>query len=629
MAAKGSWTKSLFIGLWTVLNFSRKLFFNLIFLVICVGLIIAVAGSGDEKLTVKKDSALFLSLKGRLVIEKESVDPFEQFLQESLGNQPENPELLVREVVKVLENAQKDRRIKALVLDLKNFSGGGLDKLRIIANAIDEFKTSEKPVYAIGDYYSQAQYYLAAHADHVYLNPMGSLMFEGYGSFGMYFKDVLEKLKVTTHIFRVGTFKSAVEPYMRNDMSEEAKEANKLWLDGYWSQYKEDVAAARGLDVTNFDETLDGLLAKFEAAGGDFAQYALENNWVDALKTREEIRSELIELVGTDDEELGINATAYNTYLKVINPPMPVVEKDIDKVAIVVAKGTILDGNQKAGTIGGDSTARLLRKARQDENVKAVVLQIDSPGGSAFASEIIRQEVLQLQLAGKPVIASMSTYAASGGYWIAASTDKIIASPSTITGSIGVFGMFMTYQDSLDYVGIHSDGVGSTELAGFSPVRPLAPQFAQILQRNVENTYGNFLSLVASARNMSVEDVDKIAQGRVWIGSDALELGLVDELGTIDDAIAAAAEMAELEEFDTHYVKRSLSAQEIFWKEFFGQAMTVVGKWQFGNTDSALINEFKRVLSEFNLVNELNDPKGTYVLCLPCTVEQTNNMIPM
>ncbi len=621
MAAKGSWTKSLFIGLWTVLNFSRKLFFNLIFLVICVGLIIAVAGSGDEKLTVKKDSALFLSLKGRLVIEKESVDPFEQFLQESLGNQPENPELLVREVVKVLENAQKDRRIKALVLDLKNFSGGGLDKLRIIANAIDEFKTSEKPVYAIGDYYSQAQYYLAAHADHVYLNPMGSLMFEGYGSFGMYFKDVLEKLKVTTHIFRVGTFKSAVEPYMRNDMSEEAKEANKLWLDGYWSQYKEDVAAARGLDVTNFDETLDGLLAKFEAAGGDFAQYALENNWVDALKTREEIRSELIELVGTDDEELGINATAYNTYLKVINPPMPVVEKDIDKVAIVVAKGTILDGNQKAGTIGGDSTARLLRKARQDENVKAVVLQIDSPGGSAFASEIIRQEVLQLQLAGKPVIASMSTYAASGGYWIAASTDKIIASPSTITGSIGVFGMFMTYQDSLDYVGIHSDGVGSTELAGFSPVRPLAPQFAQILQRNVENTYGNFLSLVASARNMSVEDVDKIAQGRVWIGSDALELGLVDELGTIDDAIAAAAEMAELEEFDTHYVKRSLSAQEIFWKEFFGQAMTVVGKWQFGNTDSALINEFKRVLSEFNLVNELNDPKGTYVLCLPCTVE--------
>jgi protease-4 len=621
MAAKGSWTKSLFIGLWTVLNFTRKLFFNVIFLLIFGGLIIAIANQDNDPLSVNADSALLLTLNGQLVIEKESVDPFEQFIQESLGSEPENPEVLVRDVVKVLENAQKDRRIKALVLDLQGLRGGGLDKLRTIANAIDEFKTSDKPVYAIGDYFSQDQYYLAAHADNIYLNPMGGLMFEGYGRYGMYFKDMLEKLKVTTHIFRVGTYKSAVEPIMRNDMSEEAKQAEKQWLDGYWSQYKEDVAAARGIDVTNFDETLDGLLEKFEAAGGDFAQYALENNWVDALKTREEVRQELIELVGKDENQLGINYTAYNTYLKVVNPPMPALKNDIDKVAIVVAKGTILDGNQKAGTVGGDSTARLLRKARIDDNVKAVVLQIDSPGGSAFASEVIRQEVLELQRAGKPVIASMSTYAASGGYWIAASADRIIASPSTITGSIGVFGMFMTYENSLDYLGIHSDGVGSTELAGFSAVRPLAPEFGQILQRNVENTYGNFLSLVSNARDMSVDDVDKVAQGRVWIGNDALELGLVDQLGTLDDAVTAAAELAELENFDTFYVQRTLSAQEIFWKEFFGQAMTFVGKWQFAHADSALVNEFKRVLSEFSMVSQLNDPKGTYVLCLPCNVE--------
>lgn len=621
MAAKGSWTKSLFIGLWTVLNFTRKLFFNVIFLVLIGGLIIAIANQDNDPLKVNTDSALLLTLNGQLVIEKESVDPFEQFIQESLGSEPENPELLVRDVVKVLENAQKDRRIKALVLDLQGLRGGGLDKLRTVANAIDEFKTSDKPVYAIGDYFSQDQYYLAAHADNIYLNPMGGLMFEGYGRYGMYFKDLLEKLKVTTHIFRVGTYKAAVEPVMRNDMSEEAKRADKQWLDGYWSQYKEEVAAARGIDPDNFDETLDGLLEKFEAAGGDFAQYALDNNWVDALKTREEIRQELIELVGKDENELGINYTAFNTYLKVVNPPMPIINNDIDKVAIVVAKGTILDGNQKAGTIGGDSTARLLRKARLDDNVKAVVLQIDSPGGSAFASEVIRQEVLELQRVGKPVIASMSTYAASGGYWIAASADRIIASPSTITGSIGVFGMFMTYENSLDYLGIHSDGVASTELAGFSAVRPLAPQFGQILQRNVENTYGNFLSLVSSARDMTVEDVDNVAQGRVWIGSDAIELGLVDELGTLDDAVAAAAEVAELDNFDTFYVQRTLSAQEIFWKEFFGQAMTFAGKWQFAHADSALVNEFKRVLNEFSLVSRLNDPKGTYVLCLPCDVE--------
>jgi len=621
MAAKGNWTKSLFIGLWTVLNFTRKLFFNVIFLAIFVGLIVAVTSSEDEQLTVNSDSALLLTLNGKLVIEKEAVDPFEQFMQDALGSEPDNPEVLVRDVVKVIENAQNDRRIKALVLDLQALTGGGLDKLREVAKAIDEFKTSEKPVYAIGDYFTQDQYYLAAHADHIYLNPMGSLLIEGYGRYGMYFKDMLDKLKVTTHIFRVGTYKSAVEPLIRNDMSPEAKAAEKQWLDGYWAQYKADVAAARGISVDNFDETLDGLLSKFEAAGGDFAQYALQNNWVDALKTREEVRAELVALVGDDKNQLGVNITKFNTYLKVVNPPMPAVDTDMDKVAIVVAKGTILNGNQKAGNVGGDSTARLLRKARLDDNVKAVVLQIDSPGGSTLASEVIRQEVLELKKAGKPVVSSMSTYAASGGYWIAANTDKIIASPSTITGSIGVFGMFMTYENSLNYLGVNSDGVGSTELAGFSTVRPLAPEFGQILQRNVETTYQNFLTLVSTARGMEIDAVDDVAQGRVWIGTDALELGLVDELGTLQNAVTAAAELAELENYDSFYVQRTLTAQEIFWKEFFGQAFTFVGKWQFAQADGALISEFKRVLNEFSLVNKLNDPKGTYILCLECKVD--------
>ena len=621
MAAKGNWTKSLFIGLWTVLNFTRKLFFNVIFLVIFVGIIIAITSQEDDQLTVKANSALLLTLNGQLVIEKESVDPFEQFLQDAMGSEPDNPEVLVRDVVKVIENAKQDRRIKALVLDLQGLSGGGLDKLRTVARAINDFKTSEKPVYAIGDYYTKEQYYLAAHANHVYLNPMGSLLLDGYGRYGMYFKDFLEKLKVTTHIFRVGTYKSAVEPLIRNDMSEAAKEAERKWLDGYWQQYKEDVAAARGIPLSNFDETLEGLLAKFEQAGGDFAKYALQNKWVDALKTREDVRVELTGLVGENEDNHGVNVTNFNTYLKVVNPPLPSINSDIDQVAIVVAKGTILNGNQKAGTIGGDSTARLLRKARLDENVKAVVLQIDSPGGSTLGSEIIRQEVLELKNAGKPVVVSMSTYAASGGYWIAANADRIFASPSTITGSIGVFGMFMTYENSLDYLGIHSDGVGSNELAGFSAVRPLAPEFGQILQRNVETSYGNFLSLVSNARDMTVDEVDDVAQGRVWIGTDALELGLVDELGTLEDAVNAAAEFAALDNYDTFYVQRTLSAQELFWKEFFGQAFTFVGKWQFANSDSALINEFKRVLGEFDIFNELNDPMGTYILCLQCQVE--------
>ncbi|MDO6476357.1 signal peptide peptidase SppA [Alteromonas sp. 1_MG-2023] len=619
MAAKGSWTKALFTGLWTVLNFARKLVFNLIFLVLVIGVIIAISSSEDP-ISVKPDSALLLQLNGNLVIEKEQVDPFSQFMQEAFGEEPENPEVLVRDVVKVLDNAKQDSRIKALILDLSGLQGGGLDKLRTVAAAIDDFKT-EKPVYAIGDYYSQNQYYLAARADHIYLNPMGGVMFEGYGRFGMYFKDMLEKLRITTHIFRVGTYKSAVEPFIRNDMSDAAKEANKLWLDTYWSQYKADVAAARGIDVSNFDEELDVLLNKFEEAGADFAKYALNNGWVDALKTREEVRQELVALVGTDENRLGVNVTPFNTYLKAVNPPLPKMGNSKDKVAIVVAKGEILDGNQPAGTIGGDSTARLLRQARLDDTVKAVVLQVDSPGGSSFASEIIRQEVLELQSAGKPVVVSMSTYAASGGYWISAPADKIIASPSTITGSIGVFGMFLTFEDSLEYLGINTDGVASTEIAGMSALRELDPRFGEILQRNVESAYRQFITMVGESRGISPEAVDKIAQGRVWIGSQALELGLVDELGDLDDAVASAAEIAGLESWDTQYVERILSPQEQFWKEFFGQALVWGAKMQFADNDSHLMKMVKNLLAETGTVTNLNDPRGVYTLCLQCKVD--------
>ncbi|QJR82428.1 signal peptide peptidase SppA [Alteromonas pelagimontana] len=620
MSAKGSWTKSLFVGLWTVLNFCRKLLFNFIFILIIVGIFIALSSDKDP-LTVKPNSALYLNLSGSLVIEKEAVEPFSQFIQEALGNEQENPEVLVRDVIKTIQNAKQDRRIKALVLDLQDLTDGGLDKLRQVAEAIDDFKTSEKPVYAIGDYYTQTQYYLASHADHVYLNPMGALLLEGYGRYGLYFKDLLEKLNVTTHIFRVGTYKSAVEPFLRNDMSDAAKEANQEWLNTYWAQYKADVGAARNMDESNFDEKLDVLVEKFNAAGGDFAQYALENGWVDALKTREEVRQELVNLVGSDDNELGVNVTPYNTYVKVINPPVPYHENDTDKVAIVVAKGTILDGDQPAGAIGGDSTARLLRQARLDDSVKAVVLQIDSPGGSSFGSEVIRQEVLELKAAGKPVVASMSTYAASGGYWISSAADKIIASPSTITGSIGVFGMFMTYEKSLDYIGVNSDGTGSTEITGMSPTRALDPRFGQILQRNVESSYNRFINMVAEARSMTPEQVDKIAQGRVWIGSTALELGLVDELGDLNDAVVAAAELAELDDFDTFYEQRKLSPQEIFWKEMFGQAMVWGAKVQFADSNSQLMGLVRQVVSEFDELKQLNDPMGVYILCLECQVK--------
>ncbi len=618
MSNQRSWTKSFFIGIWTILNFCRKVFFNLIFIALAFVLIAAFL-KDDNKIIVPDKTALVLNLVGDIVIEENTVDPFEKFLQEAFGEKEEHPEVLLRDVLFVIENAKHDKRIQALVLNLQAMGGAGMDKLKQIAMALDNFKESGKPIYAVADYYSQNQYYLASKADHVYLNPMGGLLFEGYGRYRTYYKDALEKLKVTTHVFKVGTFKSAVEPYLRNDMSDAAKQANQAWLESLWEQYKVDVAQARGLDKANFDETLDAFIAKLDKADGDFATYALENGWVDALRTREEVRQELIELVGKDSTSNSFSQIGFDNYLSVIQPNFDITPSDADnKVAVVVAKGTILDGDQKAGTIGGDSTARLLRKARLDKSVKAVVMHVDSPGGSAFASEIIRQEVEQLQKAGKPVVALMSTYAASGGYWISASADEIWAAPSTVTGSIGIFGMFMTFENTLDYLGIHADGIGTTEFAGISPARELDPKVGQIIQMSINRGYNRFLNLVSENRDMTVEQVDNIAQGRVWIGETAKELGLVDELGYIDDAVGAAARLANLEEYDIKYIQRDLSASEKFWREFFGQASALVGEAPEIKTKSHFKSFVNSLIAEFDTMAEFNDPQGVYARCLAC-----------
>lgn len=614
-----SWTKSFFSGVWTVLNVSRKVFFNLLFIFIFGALLIAIF-KDDGKIVVPKGGALVLSLHGNLVIQQRSVDPFEEFMQEALEQQPDNPEVLLDDVLFSIENAKQDKRIKALVLDLQRLGGAGLDKLQQIGSALESFKESEKPIYAIGDYYTQNQYYLASHADHVYLNPMGGMMLDGYGRYRLYYKEALEKLKASTHVFKVGTYKSAIEPFIRNDMSDEAKEANQAWLDALWLQYKQDVAKARGFEVENFDDRIESFLTKFEDADGDFASYALDNGWVDALKSRQEVIDELAGVVGQNDNNLGYKNISYKNYLKVIRPPVPFSKNGDNNVGVVVAKGEILNGTQKPGMIGGDSTAKLLRKARLDDSIKAVVLQVDSPGGSAFASEIIRKEIDNLKAAGKPVVASMSTYAASGGYWISASADQIWAAPSSITGSIGVFGMFTTFENSLGSIGVHTDGVGTTDFGGLSITRALDPRIGNLIQRSVERSYDQFISLVANERNMTKPDVDKIAQGRVWIGQTAKDLGLVDELGHLEDAVKAAAELANLESYDTKYVQRTLSSKELFWKEFFGQASVWMAKTQINSSDSQLINLVKQLVSDFDAMTRLNDPKGTYVLCLECQI---------
>ncbi len=574
--------------------------------------------SEEGQVKIPQESALTLDLRGNIVIQKVAISPLDEFLEEALEQSNDNPEVLLQDVIYTIENAQQDNRIKALVLNLQGLGSAGLDKLQQIGDAIDRFKASGKPVYAIGDYFTQNQYYLASRANHVYLNPEGFMMLEGYNRYRLYFKEALAKLKVSTHIFRVGTYKSAIEPYIRDDMSEAAKESNLAWLTSLWNVYKADVAKARNIELDNFDESLEVFNAKFDEANGDYALYAQQNGWVDALKTRNEIRAELADLVGTNKSTLGYNNVSYKNYLKVIKAPFPIVNNTADKVGIVVAKGTILNGTQKAGTIGGDSTAHMLRRARLDSSVKAVVLYVDSPGGSAFASEIIRQEVELLKEAGKPVVASMSTYAASGGYWISASADQIWASPATITGSIGIFGMFMTFEDTLDYLGVRTDGIGTTDIGALTPTAALKPQMANIIQRSIEHGYDEFISLVAQQRNMTKENVDEIAQGRVWIGQTAKELGLVDELGNLDDATKAAADLAELETYDTKYFEQSLSPREKFWQEIFGIASVWFSDIYFDSQDSKLIGMFKQLAREFDAVTKLNDPKGVYAFCIYC-----------
>ena len=617
----------LFKGLWTGINFSRRLVLNFLFILIVILFIVSIA-SDDNEINVADTSVLRLNLNGPIVEEKVYVDPIEAAINDATQGNDEPAEILLDDIIEVIDQATEDKRISVILLDLQKMPNAHLNKLKQITQALERFKASGKKVIASGYYYSQAQYYIAAHADEISMHPYGGVEIQGFGMYPLYFKDALEKLGITQHIFRVGTFKSAVEPFIRNDMSDAAKEANNVWLGALWKEYKQDVAAVRPFDEANFDETMDVFLAKMQAVNGDSGKYALEHQWVDSLKTNQQVRQQLIALVGTEETGKTFNQVSFKEYLSLVKSPIEFDNPMTEKVAVVVARGTISDGERKAGEIGGDSTAALLRKARLDDKVKAVVLRIDSGGGSMFASEVIRAEVLALKAAGKPVVASMSSVAASGGYWIASAANEIWAAPSTITGSIGVFGNFMTFENTMAKLGVYSDGVATTEMAGLSIARPLNEKMAQVIQLSVEDAYQRFLEVVGEARNMTPEQVDSIAQGRVWIASQAQELGLVDKLGNKQDAIKAAAELAKLDFYEVKTIKQSLSAEEKLMQDIFGNASirSLIGSQstlQNALSNQASINGLvKQLTTEVEGLQDYNDPQGIYARCLVCNISQ-------
>lgn len=559
MEKRPGFLRRFFGGLWNGLNFTRQLVFNLIFVFILIAVIASVIGGGEGKIDEK--TTLVLDIKGEIV-DQYTGSPADVALSRALGE--EVPETQLRDVLKALEEAAKDDNITQVLIQLNNFGGAGVTTLREVGRAIDAFQASGKKVISYGENMDQTGYYLAAHGDEIYVHPEGMVLLEGLGRYRNYYRSALEKLGVTMHVFRVGRYKSAVEPYLLDGPSEDAREADLYWLNDVWGVFLADIAKARNLDAAGLQTMIDELPQRLTAVEGNLAQLAIIEKLVDGTKTPDELRAMLIESGTKDDEkESTFRQVALQNYVKRFPAPLPL--PGSSHVGVIVAAGSITSGSQPQGTIGGKSTSELVRKAREDENIKAVVLRVDSPGGSGFDSELIRREIELTKAAGKPVVVSMGDLAASGGYWISMTSDVIYAEPTTITGSIGIFGLFPDASQTMDKVGLHTEGTTTTWLAGaLDPRRPLDPRVGEMLQTIINGGYQDFIGKVATSRGKTKDDIDAIAQGRVWSGSQAKERGLVDEIGGLKDAIADAAKRAKLEKFDVVYVEKEPSGFEAF-----------------------------------------------------------------
>ncbi len=559
-----------FKGLWDAVNFSRRLVFNLLF----VALVVLVAGlfaSGDGARPLAARTTLVVAPEGRLV-EQYSSDPASRALARMYGDRGAG-EVQLRDLLRAFDAAAKDKRIERVLLRTDALAFQGYASVREVAAALRKLRASGKQVVAFGEGFDQWQYLLAAQADEVYLDPMGGLLLEGLGRYRQYYREGLQdKLGVDVHLFRVGEYKSAAEPYILDAASPESKEADLYWMNDVWQRYVADVARARGIEPAQVAAGIDGAPEGIEAAGGDIAQYALRQKLIDGLKTAQEIDDLMAERGVADDSAAdGFREIDLAGYLQHVDRGIEAVDER-PEVAIVVAEGEITGGEQPPGTIGGESTSALLRAARDDDAVRAVVLRVNSPGGEVFASEQVRREVVALKDAGKPVVVSMGDLAASGGYWIGMNADRIYADPSTITGSIGIFGLVPTLPRALDKIGVHTDGVGTTPLAGaFDITRPLDPRVGTVIQAVIEKGYRDFTGRVAKARGRSVEQVDAVARGRVWSGAQARERGLVDGFGGIDEAVADAAQRAKLgkpERYQVRYLEGGTTPFARFFSRF-------------------------------------------------------------
>ncbi|POY45097.1 signal peptide peptidase SppA [Avibacterium gallinarum] len=607
--------------LWRGLNFVRNVVMNLVFLVFVLFLFTVVslltnANKETQAPLSADEGALLLNLDGYLADNREEIHSLQDLLKE-VDSQYVPRQISTFDLVYSIRSAVNDPRIKGLVLDLNRFEGADLPAIKYVGKAINQFKQSGKPVIAYADSYTQKQYVLASYADEIYLNPIGAVEIQGLALENLYYKDLLDKLKITPHIFRVGTYKSAVEPFLRNDMSAEARANMQRWLSTMWTDYKTLIATNRQIPVDNVLPEAEQYFANLKALNGDLTAYAQQQKFVTQLADRFTLEQKLTALFGKNAEGKA-KLLPFDRYLADL--PDRIEGEGKTRIAVVNVEGAIIDGETDDNGVGGDTIATLLRQAYEDEKIKAVILRVNSPGGSAFASEIIRQEIVHLQQAGKPVVVSMGAMAASGGYWISSTADYILADADTITGSIGIFAMFPTFEKAVAEIGVNADGVATSPLSQQSSFGGISKVKSDLYQLEIEHGYDKFLSLVSKGRQLAKTDVDKIAQGQVWLGSEALQNKLVDELGDFDRAVEKAKELAKAkqgeqsaEEFSVEWlIERNDSMLDALVKSF--------GKGTQQQLFSALglAKPFNEVKQQLNQLSQFNDPKGQYLYCINC-----------
>ncbi|EEI9283839.1 signal peptide peptidase SppA [Salmonella enterica subsp. enterica serovar Cerro] len=599
---------------WRVLNLVREMVLNLFFIflvLVGVGIWMQIGNGSNSEQTAR--GALLLDISG-VIVDKPSTNHRLGALGRQLfgASSDRLQENSLFDIVNAIRQAKDDRNITGIVLDLKNFTGADQPSMRYIGKALREFRDSGKPVFAVGENYSQGQYYLASFANKIWLSPQGQVDLHGFATNGLYYKTLLDKLKVSTHVFRVGTYKSAVEPFIRDDMSPAAREADSRWIGELWQNYLHTVSANRQISPQQLFPGVQAIIDGLTSVGGDTAKYALDHKLVDALASSADVEKALTKQFGWSKTENNYRAISYYDY------SLKTPADTGGTIAVIFANGAIMDGEETPGNVGGDTTASQIRDARLDPKVKAIVLRVNSPGGSVNASEVIRAELAAARAAGKPVVVSMGGMAASGGYWISTPANYIVASPSTLTGSIGIFGVINTVENSLSSIGVHSDGVSTSPLADISMTKALSPEVQQMMQLSIEYGYKRFITLVADARKRTPEQIDKIAQGHVWTGEDAKANGLVDSLGDFDDAVAKAAELAKLKQWHLDYYQDEPTVLDMVMDSMTGSVRAMLPEAIQAMLPAPLVSAANTVKAEGDKLAAFNDPQNRYAFCLTC-----------